>query len=83
MEEDLNRLTGAIKEFKRQMFEGVHLYEELLKLVQEQNTADMNSFLSNVPGMTQDEIIRNAAILSGKKEGREYIFDLIESVKED
>ena len=82
MEDNLKRLTGAMKAFKREMYDSIHLYKELLGIVNEQNQADIEGFLSKVPSMTQDEIVREASILSGKKEGREYIFGLIENTTE-
>lgn len=71
-----------MKLFKREMYEDICLYNEFLNIVNEQNKADIEDFFSKVPNMTQDEIIREASILSGKKEGREYIFNLIENTTE-
>lgn len=82
MEENLTKLVSAMAAFKREMYEGINLYSELLNMVNEQNRLDINSFLVNVPGMTQDEIAKEAAILSGKAEGREYIFGMIEKMIE-
>ena len=82
MEDNLNRLTGSMKEFKRLMHEGVNIYNELLNIVNEQNKADVDDFLSKVPSLTNEEIVRDASVLAGEKRGRSYIFDLMEKTIE-
>ena len=82
MEDNLNRLVGSMKEFKRLMHENVNIYDELLEIVNEQNKNDTEDFLSKVPNLTQDEVARDASILSGEIRGRNYIFDLITKVIE-
>jgi len=82
MEDNLNRLAGSMKEFKRLMHEGVNIYNELLNIVNEQNKADVDDFLSKVPSLTNEEIVRDASVLAGEKRGRSYIFDLMEKTIE-
>ena len=82
MEDNLNRLAGSMKEFKRLMHEGVNIYNELLNIVNEQNKADVDDFLSKVPSLTNEEIVRDASVLAGEKRGRDYIFDLMDKTIE-